>query len=234
MSDSIHLEVDGDVAIIRMDDGKANALGPSVIADLTEALDRAAREAKATVLAGREGRFSAGFDLGVLRDGGAPAGKQLVGAGARLAVRVARHPTPLVLACTGHALAMGAVLLLAADVRIGAVGDFKIGFNEVTIGMITPQFLTELARERLSKRHFHRATIQAEIYSPEAAVDAGFLDDVTEAGEVVSSARTVAQRLAGLPRGAYVGTRKMAREEVLVKIEEGLAADMDRAFPTKP
>lgn len=231
MSDSIHYEIDGDVAVIRMDDGKANALGPTVIDGLTQALDRAGSEAGATVLTGRDGRFSAGFDLTVLREG-PEAGKKLVSMGARLAVRVARHPTPLVLACSGHALAMGAVLLNAADVRIGAAGDFKIGYNEVAIGMIAPHFLVELARERLSKRHFHRATIQAQIYDPQSALDAGFLDQVVDPAELLSTACATAQTLAGFPRGAYVGTRRMVREEVLVKIESELEADMNRAFAT--
>lgn len=230
MSDSVQYDQQGDVAVLRLDDGKANALGPEVIASVAEALRRAEKEARAVLLTGREGRFSAGFDLSVLQQG-AEAGRALVTAGAELAIQLARHPAPVVIGCTGHALAMGAVLLSAADLRIGAAGNFKIGYNEVAIGMTTPIFLLELARERLSKRHLHRATVLAEVYDPEAAVDAGFLDRVVTPEALADTALSEAQRLAAqLNRGALVGTRRLLREEVLQKIEKTLAADMAGAF----
>lgn len=229
MSDLVRYDLDGDVAVLRLDDGKANALGPPMIEALNAALDRAAKEAGAVLMVGREGRFSAGFDLGVMQQG-AEAGRALVTSGAKLAVRIARHPTPVVLAATGHALAMGAVLLAAADLRLGAAGNFKIGFNEVAIGMITPIFLLEFARERLSKRHLYRATVLAEIYAPEDAVDAGFLDRLVAPEDLVTTAMEEARRLAQLPRGAFVGTRRLVREKTLAGIEATLADDIIRAF----
>ena len=232
MSDSVQYELSGDVAILRIDDGKANALDPVVIGALQDALQRAEKEAAAVVLTGRPGRFSAGFDLGVFKTEGPDAARGMVTAGAELAVQIARHPTPVVIGCTGHALAMGAVLLLAADLRVGAAGDFKIGFNEVAIGMATPVFLMEFARERLSKRHLHRATVQAEIYSPGAAVDAGFLDRVVDADDLFACALEQAKRLAQLPRGPFARTRKLLREETLERIEATLADDMAGAFPS--
>jgi len=231
MSDSVRYELEGDVAILRIDDGKANALSPEVIEALGEDLRRAGKEAGAVLLTGRPGRFSAGFDLRVLQAGGPEVARGLVTAGAGLGVQIARHPTPVVIACSGHALAMGAVLLTTADLRIGASGDFKIGFNEVAIGMTAPLFLLEFARERLSKRHLHRAAIQAEIYAPEAAVDAGFLDSVVAPDALLTTALRESQRLAQLPRSAFAGTRRLLREEVLQRIEATLGADMDRAFP---
>jgi enoyl-CoA hydratase len=230
MSDSVQYELSGDVAILRIDDGKANALDPSVIAALRGGLTRAEKEAAAVLLTGRPGRFSAGFNLGVLREG-PDAARGLVTAGAELAVHVARHPTPVVIACNGHALAMGAVLLLAADLRIGTAGDFKIGFNEVAIGMTTPIFLAEFARERLSRRHLQRATVQAEIYAPESAVDAGFLDRVVAPDDLQAVALEEAQRLGKLPRAALARTRTILRGEVLDRIEATLADDMAGAFP---
>lgn len=232
MSDVVHYELDDTVAIIRLDDGKANALGPDVIAGISEALDRAAGEAKAVLLTGREGKFSAGFNLKVLQSGGPAAGRQLVTAGAKLALQIARHPTPVVVGCTGHALAMGAVLLCAADVRIGARGDFKLGFNEVAIGMITPIFLLELARERVSKRHIYRASVAAEIYSPDGAVDAGLLDQAVAVDELPATALAEAKRLGELPRGAFVGTRALLRGKTLDYIEATLEDDMSSAFPS--
>jgi enoyl-CoA hydratase len=232
MSDSVQYELSGDVAILRIDDGKANALDPATIEALHAGLERAEQEAAAVLLTGRPGRFSAGFNLGVLRGGDPDAARRLVAAGAGLALRIARHPTPVVIACTGHALAIGAVLLLAADLRIGASGDFKIGFNEVAIGMTPPVFLVEFARERLSKRHLHRATIQAEMYSPESAVDAGFLDRVLAPDDLFAGSLEESQRLAQLPRAAFAGTRARVRGAVLERIEAGLADDTARASPT--
>ena len=232
MSDSVRYELSGDVAILRIDDGKANALAPAIIAAIQGGLQRAEKEAGAVLLTGRPGRFSAGFDLGVFQTGGPEAARRMVAAGAELAVQITRHPTPVVIACNGHALAMGAVLLLAADFRIGASGDFKIGFNEVAIGMAAPIFLVEFARERLSKRHLQRATVQAEIYSPEAAVDAGFLDRVAAPGDLFAGALEEAQRLAQLPRAAFARTRGTVRGEMLERIEATLVEDLASAFPS--
>lgn len=231
MSETVSFESTGDVAILRLDDGKANAISPDVLAALGEALDQAEDAGQAVLLLGRPGRFSAGFDLGVMREGGPEAGRALVTGGAHLAVRLARFPAPVVVGCTGHALAMGAVLLMAGDSRIGTAGDFKIGFNEVAIGMTTPIFLLELARERVSKRHFMRAVVQAEIYAPDAAVDAGFLDRTVDAGELEGVALAEAERLAKLPRGAYVRTRALLRGATLEHIEATLEADLAGAFP---
>lgn len=231
MSEPVSFESSGDVAILRLDDGKANAISPAVLEALGAALDQAEEAGQAVLLVGRPGRFSAGFDLGVLREGGAGAGRALVSGGARLALRLARHGGPVVIGCTGHALAMGAVLLTSADSRIGAQGEFKIGFNEVAIGMATPVFLLEFARARLSKRHFLRATVQAEIYSPSGAVDAGFLDRVVPPERVFEEAIAEAERLAKLPRAAYLRTRSLAFGKSLDEIEATLEADMAGAFP---
>src|SRR5262245_1515716 len=186
--------LDDGVPVLRLDDGKANALSPAAIAALEAALDRAEKEARAVLVLGREGRLCAGFDLSVMRAGVEPM-RALVTAGAELFLRIAVHPLPIVVGCTGHALAAGAILLLAADTRIGARGAFKIGLNEVAIGMALPIFGFELARERLSKRHFTRAAIQAELYDPDEAVAAGFLDRACDPGAVAETALAEARRL---------------------------------------
>lgn len=232
MSDAVSYEANGDVAVIRLDDGKANALSPAVIGAIGEALNQAEQAKQAVLLTGRPGRFSAGFDLSVMRTGDAAAALAMVTAGGELALRLARFPAPVVIGCTGHALAMGAVLLLTADTRIGAEGDFKIGFNEVAISMTTPDFLMEFARARLSKRHFLRATVQAEIYSPADSADAGFLDRVTAPEQVFEQSLAEAQRLAQLPRAAYVNTRALALGATLEHIEKSLKGDLAGNFGT--
>jgi len=226
MTETVSLETTGDVAILRIDDGKANALSPAVLEALGDALDQAEQGGQAVVLTGRPGCFSAGFDLSVMREGGPDAARALVDAGARVALRLARFPAPVVIGCSGHAIAMGAVLLSAVDTRIGARGDFKIGYNEVAIGMTTPIFLLELARERISKRHFLPAVVQANVYGPDGALDAGFLDQLAEPDAIVETSLAQAERLAKLPRGAYLRTRALARGANLDNIEAGIEADL--------
>ncbi|MEC8833362.1 MAG: enoyl-CoA hydratase-related protein, partial [Pseudomonadota bacterium] len=142
----------GEVAVIHIDDGKANAINHTFIEELTQALERSRSEASAIALFGRPGRFSAGFDLSVVGNGGTAA-QTLVAAGGRMLKTIYSHPQPVVIGCTGHAIAAGALILLAADSRIGTAGDFKIGLNETTIGAVLPRFALALADDRLSKRH---------------------------------------------------------------------------------
>ena len=233
MADEVaRYEQRGDVALIHFDDGKANVFSHASLAALGSALDRAADEAKAVVLVGRPGRFSAGFDLVTMREGGDSVGK-LVGAGGRLAMRVYESPLPVVLACSGHALAMGAVLLLAGDLRIGARGDFKIGLNEVAIGLALPRFAIDFARERLSKRHLLRATTLAEIYTPEQALDAGYLDRVVAPEALIDEAVAEAQRLAALDGGAHRATKLRMRADVIARMRAELDEDMAAIGPVR-
>lgn len=227
MSELVRFSIAGAVARLDFDDGKANVVSPASLPALHAALDRAEKEAGAIVLLGREGRFCAGFDLATMQSGVEPA-RRLVGGGALLAARLAASPLPVVVGCGGHALAMGALLLLAADVRIGAEGDFKLGLNEVAIGLPLPEFAVELANERLSKRHLLRATTRAEIYGPAAACDAGFLDRVVPPAALAAEALAEAARLAELPPHAFRETKRALRgamvERIRASLERNLAA----------
>lgn len=231
MSDAVRYEAQENIGIIHLDDGKANALSPDMLAAIDSALDQAEESGAGVVIHGRPERFTAGFDLGVMREGGPKAAQAMVTSGARLALRIARFRAPVVIASTGHALAMGAVLLAAADTRIGAQGAYKIGYNEVAIGMTTPVFLVELARQRMPNTEFLRALVQSHIYDPEGARIAGLYDEVHPPGEVLARACDEANRLAQLPRGAYVATRKLVRGAGLDHIEATLEDDMAKAFP---
>jgi enoyl-CoA hydratase len=213
---SVELERSGEVAVIRLDDGKANALGFDLIDGLSGALDDAA-DAKAIAIIGREGRFSAGFDLSVMKTDRAP---ELMGKGAEVALRLFSHPAPVVLGVTGHALAMGAVLMLTADWRVGATGDFKLGLNEVRIGLFVPAFATDLAEHRLDPRHFTEAVLLAEVYDPAGAVAAGFLDEAVEPDQVEARAVERATTWAAdLDPRAFARTRTIARGAVIDKLK---------------
>ncbi|MBV8759498.1 MAG: crotonase/enoyl-CoA hydratase family protein [Deltaproteobacteria bacterium] len=213
------------VAIIRMDDGKANALSVEMIDGLLAALTRAEGEAKAIVLTGREERFCAGFDLRVMMSGPANA-TALLKRGSELLMRLYETPLPLVIACTGHALAGGALVVLTGDVRIGAAGAFKIGLNEVQIGLPVPDLAMELARDRLVKTELHRATLLATIYTPDTALRAGYLDEVVPAGELQARAKAEATRLGALPNAAYKATKQRLRGATIEHIRVTLERDM--------
>jgi enoyl-CoA hydratase len=225
MSELVRFSLEGAVARLHFDDGKANVISPASLPALNAALDRAEKEAGAVLLLGREGRFCAGFDLATMQAGVEPA-RRLVAGGALLASRLAASPLPVVIGCGGHALAMGALLLLGADVRIGAEGDFKLGLNEVAIGLPLPEFAVELASERLSKRHLLRATTRAEIYGPAAACDAGFLDRVVPAAALAAEAMAEAARLAELPRRAFTETKRALRGAMVERIRAGLEQNL--------
>lgn len=221
---------DHDVAFIRFDDGKANALNRAAIDQLHESLSRAEHSAKAVHIEGRPGCFCAGFDLAVMK-GGEKAALELVRAGAELALRLYEFPRPTVAACTGHALAMGAILLMATDVRIGVEGEYKIGLNEVAAGMPVPMFASDLARDRLARKHYTRAVNLAEIHTPEEAVDAGFLDEITTPGTVHDLARYRARNLAAsLDPAAFRATRATTRATTATGIRAGLEQDLSTFF----
>jgi enoyl-CoA hydratase len=163
------------IATITMDDGKVNVLSRAMLNELGAALGRAAADRAVVVLTGREGVFSAGFDLPVLRAGGAEAA-DLLRAGFDLAARLLAFPTPVLVACPGHAVAMGVFLVLSGDYRIGIRGPYKLTANEVAIGMTMPRGAVEICRQRLTPACFNRAVVLAEVFAPEDAVAAGFLD----------------------------------------------------------
>ena len=215
------------IAVIQVDDGKVNALSHDVVAALDAALQQA-EEAKAgaVMLAGRPGRFCAGFDLSVMSQG-MDAARDLVRKGAEMMLRLFTFPAPVVMACTGHAMAGGAVLLLTADHCVGVEGAFKLGLNEVAIGMPVPIFALELARHRLSPRQFTAATILAHVYDPAGALDAGYLHELVPPAELEQRAMDRARALASTLKPRSFGrTKEHARGAIARHISETLEADL--------
>ncbi|MGI9294608.1 MAG: crotonase/enoyl-CoA hydratase family protein [Pseudomonadales bacterium] len=209
------------IATFHIDDGKANAVSHSFLDEINLHLDRAEKEAKAIILRGRDGMFSAGFDLGEFKKG-PEATIALVRRGFELLVKLYSYPLPVVAACSGHGVAMGAFILLAADSRIGVDGNFRISLPETAIGMDLPPILVALAASRLSRRHLTRATIQSEVYSPEAAIDAGFLDEVVAADALDASALAAASKLAELPGEFYAKNKLATRADALKVMQANL------------
>ncbi len=219
---SVTTDIRNDIALITMDDGKANAINFDMLAALNEALDKAESSAKAIVLAGRENRFSGGFDLKAFATLGGEGVYRLLDGGAELLLRLYGGPLPVVAACTGHAIAMGTFILHACDTRVGASGDFKLGANETITGMNLPIFATELARARLNPAHMTRAMVQAFIYDPAEAVEAGYLDMMVAPEKVVATATAIAEQLAALPGSAYAYNKIAMRKGTLDTIRASI------------
>lgn len=218
--------VENSVCVIEVDDGKANALGHDAIAGINAGLDAALDSARAVAIVGREGKLSAGFDLGVMQSS-PDAARTLLGEGADLFLRIFDFPQPVTIGCTGHALAAGAILLLSGDTRIGAQGSFKIGLNEVSIGMPVPVFATELARQRLDPRRLPIAIGEALVTDPEEAVITGFLDRTVPADDVRRAAVSHAETLASnLDPAAFAATRTILRGAAAADMRDRMHADI--------
>ncbi len=224
MGDLVTYQLEDSVATIVMDDGKVNVMSLHMTRALNEALDRAGADKAVVLLSGRPGIFSAGFDLSVLGLGGEDA-REMVKAGFELAERVLSFPAPVVIACTGHAVAMGAFLLLSGDVRLAAAGQFKIGANEVAIGLTMPHFGIEICRQRLAPAHFNRAVINAEMYAPDQAAIAGFVDRIVPATELLTAALGAARSLGKLNMTVHSATKLRARSNALRAIREAIEMD---------
>ena len=204
-----------------------------MIAAIHAALDRAEAEAHAVVLAGRPGRFCAGFDLRVLTAGREVAAP-LVRAGGSLFMRLYGLRLPVIAACTGHALAGGALLLLVSDARIGATGDFKLGLNEVAIGIPLPILVRRLAEDRLDTRRRVEAMLLARVYDPAAARDVGYLDEVVSEPELLGRALERARELSRLPPRAFATSKDSLRRPTIDEITAALDEDVDRILQAGP
>lgn len=226
MSDLVSCSIDDKgVATITLDDGKANALSPAMLAAIGAALDAAEKAGATVILAGRSGRFSGGFDLSVLSGGGAAA-LQLLRSGFELAQRLLAFPTGVVVACTGHAIAMGSFLLCSGDHRIGIQGGgHRICANEVALGMTMPHAAIELCTLRLTPSALQQAVVLATPYDHDRAVAAGFLDEVVAADQLMSAAHTAALRIKSLSPTALTATKLRLRAAALTSLAAAIERD---------
>lgn len=219
------------VRVLRLDNGKPNAISTPLAQELMAALEAAEKDALAVVIAGRPGMFSAGFDLGTMAEGPAAAAA-MVKAGGHLALSIYHHPKPVVAAVGGHAIAMGLFLAIVCDYRIGARGAFKYQANETAIGMTLPDFGVEFARAAVSKRHFDRVVVHSEPYDPERAFDAGMIDDLAEPGELEARAIEVATRLGALRQPAFRNNKRLAHAPTYEKLVGTIDANVDSLMPS--
>ena len=228
-SEFVQYDVDDGVAVIRIDDGKRNALSPQVLRELYAAFDRAEAGGATVVLTGREDVFSAGFDLKVMNRGGAAA-LRMLRAGYGLPARVLAYPYPVVAACNGHSMAMGVFLMLSADYVIGSRGDFRISANEVAIGMTMPRVAAAVLRNRLTPAAFQRAVTLAEFFDVDTASEAGFFDEVVEPNELLTNARQLAKKFSALDARAHKASKRQVRAALIRRIRYSIPLDLVSAL----
>lgn len=222
---SVQYQLKDGVAVIRIDDGKRNALSPAVFQELYAAFDRAEADRALVVITGREEVFSAGFDLKTMKAGGVNT-LRMLRAGYGLTARVLAYPYPVIAACNGHVLAMGVFLMLSCDYILGSRGDFRVSANEVAIGLPMPRVAAAMLRHRLTPAAFQRAVTLSEYFPVEAAREAGFFDELVEPAALMDRAQARAQEFAKLSLPAHTVSKRSIRADLIRHIRRSLPLDI--------
>ena len=212
-----------DISIITLDDEKANVFSPQMIQDVNECLDKVPTESGALIITGRDGMFSAGFDLKIISAGDMQATMDMSLSGFKLLSRLFSFPRPILAACSGHGIALGTFLLCCCDYRIGVKGDFMIGANEMRTNMVIPIPILELISHRVSASHKYRAILGAEMYSIENGIGAGLIDEVVDPENLMETAMLKAKDLATLGHPSYTLTKELLIREPLQKINNAIS-----------
>lgn len=218
---------DDGVAVLTLDDGKLNALDRERFEEIDAAFDGAA-DAAAIVLAGREAMFTAGLNTKVLEQLDGEGLERLLTTFGRVVLRIWLEPRPVVAACTGHAIAAGTMLAMAADHAVAAEGEFRWGLTETRIGFALPEFAIVLARGNLGADRVDDLLLPGAVVGPAEAVAAGFADELAPPDEVRDRALAVARERLELPREAYAATKRRLRaasaDAVLAGLDDDVAA----------
>jgi enoyl-CoA hydratase len=224
-NDSVQYSLRDHVATIRIDDGKRNALPPQVLREIYRALERAESDRAIVILTGREGVFSAGFDLNVMKRG-ATSAIRMLRLGYGLTARIMSYPYPVIAACNGHSLAMGVFMMLSADHVIGSRGDFKIAANEVAIGMTMPRVAAATLRHRLNPAAFQRAVVLSSYFDVESALNVGFFDELIDPTELEARANACADDFKKLDAYAHTASKRRIRAKLIRKIRFSIPLDL--------
>lgn len=228
MNRLVTYQQDNGIATLQLNNGKVNALSPDVLQAFNQCLDQAEQDKAVVIITGQPGILSAGYDLKVMTSGPENA-INLVATGSALTRRMLAYPYPVIVACSGHAIAKGAFLLLAADYRLAVDGPFQIALNEVEIGMCMHQAGIVLAQDRLTPAACQRAVNLAERFSPQAALAAGFVDQLVEADQLLQSALGLAQQLKKLNMRAHRLTKLKMRKQLLERLDAAIEEDKSYA-----
>ena len=229
------LESKDDVSIITIDDGKANVFSKNMIDAFNECLDNVPTDKGSLIITGREGMFSAGFDLKVISSGDIEKIRDMTLNGFKLLARIFSFPRPVLAACSGHGIALGTFLLCCCDYRIGIKGEYMVGANEMRTNMVIPTPILELIKFRVTQSYKYRAVLGGEMFALEDATKTGIIDEITESNNLMNTAMEKAKDLSTMGNPSYSLTKELFIAEPLKKINDAidsLGSDPKPVIPT--
>ncbi len=216
----IELEERGPVTILRMVRGKGNALSLEFVAAIIDALDQIERSAtRAVIITGQGSTFGAGVDLPALLAGGPDYVRRFVPKMVQSFQRLATFPKPLVAAVNGHAIAGGAIIMLACDQRLLARGTARVGLSEIQVGVQFPAWALEIARFTTPPEHFSTLICTGRTWQPDHALTRGLVDELVEPEHLLDRALAVAEELAALAPATFAATKREVRRPMVEAAE---------------
>jgi enoyl-CoA hydratase len=222
----IERELEDGILTLRLAHGKASAMDVELLEALGGALETAT-DARAVILTGTGSIFSAGVDLYRLLDGGQAYVDRFVPLLSTFVRALFALPVPVVAAVNGHAIAGGGVMTLAADYRIMAEGNGRIGVPELLVGVPFPAAPLEVVRFAVPRHRLQAVIYTGSTLAPHDALAEGLLDEVVPADSLLSRAREVAAQLGALPPEVFRATKQALRADALARMDG--AAEYDRA-----
>ena len=223
MADQIAtLSKEGDISIIKLDDGKANAFSHDMLSQVNELLAKVPRDSGALVITGREGLFSGGFDLKTLATGDMEKITKMVQLGYRLLLELFSFDRPTVAAVSGHSIALGLFVTCSADYRIAIDGKYVCQANEVRNNMDIPTQIMEILKARVNKKYFYPAVYHSDAFSVQDSIEVGYIDEVVPEDQFMARVIEKAKELATLPHPFYANTKKTAQDDVRQKIADAI------------
>ncbi len=209
----IHIEREGAVSVLRIEQGKVQAMDLELMTAFGEKLDELqALRPGAVILTGTGSAFSAGVDLPRLLEGGTDYIKKFVPALCDGIQKLFAFPRPVIAAVNGHAIAGGCIFVCACDYRIMAEGSARLGVPELLVGVAFPPIVLEVLRFALPKEHLQELVYLGQTYAAGKALSLGLLDEIVKPESMLERAKEVADRLASAPMSAFESCKRQLRQ----------------------